>query len=87
MNQTGDENRNEASMSFAQEIVCPRCDSRLPLNQLVNLCVCGSPLLVRYDLKKAAAAPSVRSLHTLRLFCSIDAIFVESLPQPAFTLS
>jgi threonine synthase len=56
MNQTGDENRNEASMSFAQEIVCPRCDSRLPLNQLVNLCVCGSPLLVRYDLKKAAAA-------------------------------
>ena len=43
-------------MTFAQEIRCPRCDRRFPLTQLLNLCPCGSPLLVRYDLKKASAA-------------------------------
>jgi threonine synthase len=43
-------------MTFAQEIFCPRCNSNFPLSQLLNLCTCGSPLLVRYDLKKAAAA-------------------------------
>jgi threonine synthase len=42
--------------TFAQEIVCPRCDNRFPLSQLLNLCSCGSPLLVRYDLKAASAA-------------------------------
>jgi threonine synthase len=40
-------------MSFAQEIVCARCRKRFELSQLLNLCSCGSPLLVRYDLKKA----------------------------------
>jgi threonine synthase len=40
-------------MTFAREIVCPRCDHRFPLTKLLNLCVCGSPLFVRYDLKKA----------------------------------
>jgi threonine synthase len=43
-------------MSFAQEIVCPRCDKRFGLAELLNLCPCGSPLLVRYDLEKAQAA-------------------------------
>lgn len=43
-------------MSFATEIVCARCDNHFPLAHLLNLCVCGSPLLVRYDLKKAATA-------------------------------
>ena len=43
-------------MTFAKEIACPRCDRRFALNQLLNLCSCGSPLLVRYDLHKAAAA-------------------------------
>ncbi len=42
-------------MTFATDIVCPRCGHHYPLNQLLNLCSCGSPLLVRYDLKKAAA--------------------------------
>ena len=42
-------------MSFAQEIVCPRCDKRFELSLLLNLCPCGSPLLVRYDLKQAKA--------------------------------
>ena len=42
-------------MSFAQEIVCARCDKRFELSLLLNLCPCGSPLLVRYDLKQAKA--------------------------------
>ena len=42
--------------TFAQQIVCPRCGSRYPLFELLNLCVCGSPLLVRYDMKSASAA-------------------------------
>jgi threonine synthase len=49
-------------MTFAQEILCPRCARRFALNQLLNLCPCGSPLLVRYDLKKAAAAIAKASL-------------------------
>jgi len=43
-------------MSFAQEIVCARCQKRFALTELLNLCPCGSPLLVRYDLDKAKAA-------------------------------
>ena len=43
-------------MSFAQEIVCARCRKRFALSQLLNLCPCGSPLLVRYDLEKAKKA-------------------------------
>ena len=42
-------------MTFAQEIVCPRCQKRFALSQLLNLCPCGSPLLVRYDLTNARA--------------------------------
>ncbi|HEY6997021.1 MAG TPA: threonine synthase [Candidatus Binatia bacterium] len=43
-------------MTFAKEIVCSRCDNRFRLDQLLNLCSCGAPLLVRYDLEKASAA-------------------------------
>jgi len=49
-------------MTFAQEIICPRCDHRFPLSRLLNLCTCGSPLLVRYDPKKASANFSISSL-------------------------
>ena len=49
-------------MTFAQEIICPRCDHRFPISKLLNLCTCGSPLLVRYDLKKASANFSISSL-------------------------
>jgi threonine synthase len=49
-------------MMFAQEIICPRCDHRFPISRLLNLCTCGSPLLVRYDLKKASAKFSASSL-------------------------
>ncbi|MBI2227781.1 MAG: threonine synthase, partial [Deltaproteobacteria bacterium] len=43
-------------MSFAREIVCARCEKRFGLSELLNLCPCGSPLLVRYDLNKAKTA-------------------------------
>ena len=49
-------------MSFAQEIVCARCRKRFGLSELLNLCPCGSPLLVRYDLKKAKTAFAKSSL-------------------------
>ncbi len=40
-------------MSYAREIVCARCERRFGLTELLNLCPCGSPLLVRYDLPNA----------------------------------
>jgi threonine synthase len=39
-------------MTFAKEIVCPRCQNRFPLGKRINLCLCGSPLLVSYDTEK-----------------------------------
>jgi len=49
-------------MTFAREIICPRCQKRFCLSQLLNLCTCGSPLLVRYDLKKAQVTLTRTSL-------------------------
>jgi threonine synthase len=43
-------------MSFARQILCARCDKRFGLSELLNLCSCGSPLLVRYDVEQAKAA-------------------------------
>ncbi len=48
--------------TFAEEIVCPRCGNCFSLSELLNLCVCGSPLLVRYDLKSASAVLAKSSL-------------------------
>ena len=33
---------------------CPKCGRRYEPNQILNLCECGSPLLARYDLERAA---------------------------------
>jgi len=49
-------------MSFAQEIVCSRCEKRFGMSQLLNLCSCGAPLLVRYDIKNAKAAVAKSAL-------------------------
>jgi threonine synthase len=46
---------HDSFMTFAQKIVCPRCQNQFALSQLLNLCSCGSPLLVRYDLHSARA--------------------------------
>jgi threonine synthase len=40
-------------MTFAKEIICPRCQKTFDLSRLLSLCPCGSPLLVQYDLQKA----------------------------------
>jgi threonine synthase len=39
-------------MTFAKKIVCPRCRKKFPVGKVINLCPCGSPLSVEYDLKK-----------------------------------
>ena len=38
-------------MSFATHLECSRCQNQYPVLHLINLCRCGFPLLVRYDLK------------------------------------
>lgn len=49
-------------MSFVSHLSCPRCgathDHRVP----ANLCRCGSPLLVDYDLERVAAASDREAL-------------------------
>ncbi|MFQ5849076.1 MAG: threonine synthase [Candidatus Binatia bacterium] len=39
-------------MTFATHLACPSCGRTFPLRAVINLCLCGSPLLVRYDLEK-----------------------------------
>ena len=36
------------------QLDCTRCERHYPPGQLLNLCECGGPLLVRYDLERAA---------------------------------
>lgn len=49
-------------MSLMTHLECPRCGATYDPNQLINLCRCGSPLLVRYDLQRAAREMSPRGL-------------------------
>jgi len=44
--------------SFVSHLECPRCGSRFDHREVVNVCACGSPLLVEYDLERVAAATS-----------------------------
>ncbi len=37
---------------YATHLQCPRCGQTYETEQIVNLCACGSPVLVRYDLEK-----------------------------------
>ena len=43
-------------MTFLAGLVCPRCGREYDATVLVNLCVCGSPLLARYDLAAVGRA-------------------------------
>jgi threonine synthase len=43
-------------MSFVTDIACARCGKLYPLGKILNLCSCGAPLLVRYDLKRIPTA-------------------------------
>ena len=40
---------------YASHLACPRCEADYALDSLRQLCACGSPLLVRYDLTRLAA--------------------------------
>jgi threonine synthase len=42
------------STSCATDLVCTRCDKQHRLDAVHNLCACGAPLSVRYDLEEAA---------------------------------
>lgn len=39
-------------MSFVRDLECPKCKSNYSASEAHNLCQCGAPLLVRYDLDK-----------------------------------
>ncbi len=43
-------------MSFLSHLECARCQQTHDADRVQNLCVCGGPLLVRYDLKAVARA-------------------------------
>ena len=40
---------------FASHLECPKCDAHYETEQPHQLCSCGSPLLVRYDLEKVGS--------------------------------
>ena len=37
---------------FVSHLQCPKCGKSFESEKRVQVCACGSPLLVRYDLKK-----------------------------------
>ena len=41
---------------YVTHLECPKCAKEIGADRLVQLCECGAPLLVRYDLKKIAAS-------------------------------
>ena len=43
-------------MSFLTHLECARCEARHDAGKLHNVCDCGSPLLVRYDLERLGAS-------------------------------
>ncbi|HVA36085.1 MAG TPA: threonine synthase [Candidatus Dormibacteraeota bacterium] len=42
-------------ITAATRLTCPKCAAAYDPNLVQNLCACGSPLLVEYDLERAAA--------------------------------
>ena len=51
--------------STMTHLECGRCGTTYAANQLMNLCpACGKPLLVRYDLQKAAQTMTKAALKT-----------------------
>lgn len=49
---------------FASHLECPRCAKTYSCGQVVQLCECGSPLLVRYDLAGVAASVSKEKIYS-----------------------
>jgi threonine synthase len=44
--------------SYLTDLSCARCDARYPADVVQSVCICGSPLLARYDLARLAAESS-----------------------------
>ncbi len=49
-------------MSYISHLECARCGKKLEPGKVYNLCPCGSPLWVRYDLRRAASSLERRRL-------------------------
>lgn len=48
--------------SYISHLECPKCHKHYDAGQIQQLCKCGSPLLVRYDLEKAKSEISKAAL-------------------------
>ncbi len=49
-------------MSFVRDLECPQCHATYQASEVHNLCRCGSPLLVRYDLERLGQAVNKEDL-------------------------
>jgi threonine synthase len=43
-------------MSFVRGLECPKCQAKYPASEVHNLCQCGAPLLVSYNLEELGKA-------------------------------
>lgn len=50
--------------SYISHLECPKCDKTYEEYKVQQLCKCGSPLLVRYDLEKVKAEVSQKDIST-----------------------
>ncbi|MEK4871873.1 MULTISPECIES: threonine synthase [Niallia] len=50
------------SYSYVSHLECPKCQAVLEVTEVQQLCACGSPLLVRYDLEKVKEHVSKESI-------------------------
>ncbi|MDU1845732.1 MAG: threonine synthase [Niallia nealsonii] len=50
------------SYSYVSHLECPKCQAALEVTEVQQLCACGSPLLVRYDLEKVKEHVSKESI-------------------------
>ncbi len=48
--------------STVKDIYCSKCSRRFDINEILNLCECGGPLLINYDYAKAATTLTKDSL-------------------------
>jgi threonine synthase len=39
---------------YVSHLACPKCENTYESEKIIQVCECGSPLLVRYDLEKIA---------------------------------
>src|SRR5688572_14640287 len=49
-------------MNFLSHLECSRCKKVMDADSVQTVCPCGSPLLVRYDLKAAASSVNPQAL-------------------------